>query len=57
MLTSVLRALIKNPIKESFDITFMKNKKFIKTLITFFYYFLIKTIFDWILNQYPKSTR
>ena len=57
MRTSVLRTLIKNPIKESFDITFMKNKKFVKTLITFFYYFLIKTIFDWILNQYPKGTR
>ena len=27
MLTSALRALVKNPIKESFDITFMGNKK------------------------------
>ena len=39
ILTSVLRALIKNSIKESFDITFMKNKKFVKTLITFFIIF------------------
>ena len=39
MLTSVLRALIKNPIKESFDITFIKNKKFVKILITFFIIF------------------
>ena len=27
MLTSVLRALVKNPIKENFDITFMENEK------------------------------
>ena len=35
---SVLKALIKNSIKESFDIIFMKNKKFVKTLITFFFF-------------------
>ena len=39
MLTSVLWALIKNSIKESFDIIFMENKKFIKTLIIFFIIF------------------
>ena len=39
MLTSVLRTLIKNPIKKNFDITFMENKKFVKTLITFFIIF------------------
>ena len=27
MLTSALRVLVKNPIKESFDITFMGNEK------------------------------
>ena len=27
MLTSVLRALVKNPVKKSFDITFMGNEK------------------------------
>ena len=27
MLTSALRALVKNPIKENFDITFMENEK------------------------------
>ena len=27
MLTSALRALVKNPIKEGFDITFMGNEK------------------------------
>ena len=43
MLTSVLKALFKNPIKESFDITFMENerkkKKTVKTLIAFFFFF------------------
>ena len=45
---SALRALVKNPIKKSFDITFMKKKKkkkTIKTLIAFFY-FPIKTFFN-----------
>ena len=27
MLTSALKALVKNPVKESFDITFMGNEK------------------------------
>ena len=27
MLTSALRTLVKNPVKESFDITFMGNEK------------------------------
>ena len=27
MLTSALRALVKNPVKKSFDITFMENEK------------------------------
>ena len=27
MLTSAFKALVKNPIKESFNITFMRNKK------------------------------
>ena len=49
MLTSALRALIKNLVKESFDITFMRNEKSIKTLIDFFS-FPIKTFFNWILN-------
>ena len=42
MLMSVLKALFKNPIKESFDITFMENerkKKTVKTLIAFFFFF------------------
>ena len=56
MLTSVLRALVKYPIKENFDITFMKNEKNVKTLIVFFF-FPIKTLFNWILNQCLKSTR
>ena len=39
------RALFKNPIKESFDITFMGNEKTVKTLIAFFS-FPIKTFFN-----------
>ena len=38
MLTSALRALIKNPVKESFDITFMGNEKAGKILIVFFFF-------------------
>ena len=53
---SVPMALINSPIIESFDITFMENKKIVKTLIVFFS-FPIKIIFNWILNQYPKGTR
>ena len=49
MLTSALKTLIKNPVKESFDITFMGNEKSVKTLIDFFS-FPIKTFFNWILN-------
>ena len=45
MLTSALRALVKNLIKESFDITFMINEKAVKTLIAFFS-FPIKTFFN-----------
>ena len=57
MLTSVLRALVKNPIKESF---YGKRKK--KQLM-FWQFFLIshksdvKTFSKWILNQCPKGTR
>ena len=48
MLTSVLRALVKNSIKENFDITFMGNeKKTVKPLIVFFFFpFLIKIFFN-----------
>ena len=48
MLTSALRALVKNPVKESFDITFMENEKSCKNVNCFF--FLIKTFFNCILN-------
>ena len=55
MLTSALRALVKNSIKEIFDITFMENeKKNVKTLI---FFFPIKTFLNWILNQCPKGIR
>ena len=45
MLTSALRVLVKNPVKESFDTTFMGNEKAVKTLIAFFS-FLIKPFFN-----------
>ena len=50
------RVLVKNQIKESFDITFMRNEKSCQN-IKIFFSFLIKTFFNWILNQYPKGTR
>ena len=56
MLTSALRALVKNPIKENFDITFMGNEKNCQNNNCFFF-FLIKTFFNWILNQCLKGTR
>ena len=37
MLMSALRTLVKNPVKESFDITFMGNEKAVKILIVFFF--------------------
>ena len=52
---SVLSVLVKNLIKENFDITFMGNEKSCQN-INFFFFFLIKTFFNWILNQYPKDT-
>ena len=45
MLTSALRVLVKNPVKENFDTTFMGNEKAVKTLIVFFS-FLIKPFFN-----------
>ena len=54
MLTSAFRALVKNPVKESFDITFMGNEKSCQNIDCFFFFFPIKTFFNWILNQYPK---
>ena len=57
MLTSALRTLIKNPVKESFDIIFMENEKSCQNINCFFFFFPIKTFFNWILNQCSKSTR
>ena len=54
---SALRALVKNLVKESFDITFMKNAKSCQNINYFFFSFPIKTFFNWILNKYPKNTR
>ena len=55
MLMSALRALVKNPIKKCFNITFMENEKNCQNINCFF--FPIKTFFNWILNQCLKSTR
>ena len=57
MITSALRALVKNPVKKSFDITFMGNEKSCQNINLFIFSFPIKTLFNWIFNQYPKSTR
>ena len=56
MLTSALRALVKNPVKESF---YGKRKKIINILTAFFisHKSNVKTFFNWILNQCPKGTR
>ena len=37
MLTSALKALVKNPVKESFDITFMGNEKSCQNINCFFF--------------------
>ena len=55
MLTSVLRALVKNSIKENFDITFTEKEKDCQN-INYFFFFFYKNFFNWILNQYLKST-
>ena len=39
MLTSALRALVKNPVKESFDITFIGNEKSCQNINCFFFLF------------------
>ena len=36
MLTSAFRTLVKNPVKESFDITFMGNEKSYQNINCFF---------------------
>ena len=51
MLMSVLRTLINNPFKKSFDTIFMENEKNCQNIN----FFLIKTFFKWIINDYPKS--
>ena len=56
MLMSALRALVKNLVKKSFDITFIGNEKNYQN-INYFFSFPIKIFFNWILNQYSKDTR
>ena len=54
---SVLRVLVKNPVKEIFYEK--RKKKTINILTAFFisYKSDVKTFFNWILNQCPKGTR
>ena len=56
MLTSVLRTLVKDPVKESF---YGKRKKKINVLSVFFISHKsdVKNFFNKILNQCPKDTR
>lgn len=51
MLTSALRALVKNPVKENF---YRKRKK--KNVLTHFFISHksdVKTFLKWIVNEYP----
>ena len=50
MLTSALKALVKNSIKEIFDIIFMGNEKNYQNINCFFFSFSIKFFFNLILN-------
>jgi len=54
MLTSALRALVKNPVKESF---YGKRKKKFNVLTVFFisYKSNVKTFLKWIPNECPNS--
>ena len=56
ILTSVLKALVKNLIKKSFY--GKRKKKTINNLTVFFISHKsdVKTFFNWIINQCPKST-
>ena len=56
MLTSVLRALVKNSVKENFR---GEKKKTINVLTAYFvsYKSDVKTFIKWIVNQYPKGIR
>ena len=55
MLTSALKILVKNPVKESF----YKKRKKINILTAFFISHKsdVKTFFKWILKECPKDTR
>ena len=52
MLTSAFRAIVNNPFEESFDTTFMRNEKNVKTLLFFPIksFFNVKTFFP--INNY-----
>ena len=52
---NALNIVVKNSVKEKFNITFMKNKESWQN-INIFFPFSIKTFFNWILNQCPNDT-
>ena len=55
MLTSALKTLVKNPVKESF---YGKRKK--NNVLTVFFIFHksdVKTFLKWIVNKCPEGTR
>ena len=56
MLMSIPGVLVKNLVKESF---YEKKKKIINVLTVFFIFQKsnVKTLFNWIFNQYSNDTR
>ena len=53
MLMAALRIMVNNSFQENFDNTFMGNEKNYQNSNYFF--FLIKTLFKWIVNHYLKG--
>ena len=50
---SVLRVLVNHSFLKSSDITFMGNEKNCQNINCFFFH--IKILFNWIINQYSKG--
>ena len=55
MLTNTLNILVNNLFQESFDTTFMRNKKKTVIILIAFFSFPIKIFFNWIVNKCPKK--
>ena len=62
---STLRVIVNNPFQENFDTTFMENfdttfmenEKNCQNINYFFFSFLIKNFFKWIIDHCPKPIR